>query len=292
MFYSGFFETLHDEKYPVGKLGRGTHYSVFRAATWHDASLFLLPTAQLLDFAVIWDEDHDIRVITVIENLYFEGLLAPIKFIGERKGCLTVLVSREMADASCLPHYSQRVKTAVKHSSQEDFWTVTVDYVAGQNSIIAAEAEKVSIYLQNIDNLWNLGPKARSNERRDSAPAIQNLRKPEPSPEHICRSIAPDEVLPSCRDWRGDDEKGGHRHNGAVRLQESPLDIQLRWGESENSPTKLIGHYRLDLNTLLTEGYIRKDSKPGHVRLQFVHDDGGIYIQHRAEKRLFVGVFG
>src|SRR5438093_42433 len=93
--YSPFLETLHDETRPVGNLGRGTHYSVLRAVTWHDTFLTALPRAALLDFAIIWDEDHDARVIQVVNELYFEGLLAPVRFIGERKGGLTVLVAME-----------------------------------------------------------------------------------------------------------------------------------------------------------------------------------------------------
>ena len=95
--YSQFFETLHDETHPVGSLGRGTHYSVFRAVTWHDTFLNPLPKAEFLNFAVIWDEDHDTRVVKVVHTLCFEGLLAPVRLIGERKGRLTVLVAPEAA---------------------------------------------------------------------------------------------------------------------------------------------------------------------------------------------------
>ena len=47
--YSGFFKTLHDETAPTGCLGRGTHYSVFRAITFHNAVGEVLPavSAQL-----------------------------------------------------------------------------------------------------------------------------------------------------------------------------------------------------------------------------------------------------
>src|SRR5260370_21913517 len=92
MSYSAFFQTLHDEAKPVGKIGRGTHYSILRAQVWQDERLKPLKKGMLADFAVIWDEDHDERVIEVIEWLYFEGLLSPIRFIGERKGSLTVLL--------------------------------------------------------------------------------------------------------------------------------------------------------------------------------------------------------
>src|SRR4051812_6684669 len=88
MSYSPFFQTLHDETRPVGQLGRGTHYSILRVPIWQDEWLNLLAQGLLLDFAVIWDEDHDARVMEAVEALYFSGLLSPVRFIGERKGSL------------------------------------------------------------------------------------------------------------------------------------------------------------------------------------------------------------
>ena len=69
--YSAFFETLHDERTPTGKLGRGTHYSVLRAVVFSDSMGKPLTAAQFADFAIIWDEDHDERVIEPIEKFYW-----------------------------------------------------------------------------------------------------------------------------------------------------------------------------------------------------------------------------
>jgi hypothetical protein len=93
------------------------------------------------------------------------------------------------------------------------------------------------------------------------------------------------------RRWCGTDEKGRFRCNGVVRLLESPLQIRLRWRRSPGSPTKLVGHYRLDLHALLKHGYIRNDTQAGEVRLQFVHDGNSIYIQSRPSRRLKIGRF-
>ena len=60
--YSPFFSTLHDEDGPVGHLGGGTHYSVLRAVLWE-------PEPAFHDFAVVWDEDHDLRVVWVLEQM-------------------------------------------------------------------------------------------------------------------------------------------------------------------------------------------------------------------------------
>jgi len=169
--YSSFFQTLYDELRPVGNLGRGTHYSVLRAATWHDTRLRPLKKSALLDFAVVWDEDHDTRVIEVIHELYFDGLLAPIRFIGERKGGLSVLIAPEVVAEwreSDLVQYSERIEERVVQCSEKlgDSWPVSVDSVSGDHSIISADRVHIEIYLRCIQMLWNLGLKPRSIESR------------------------------------------------------------------------------------------------------------------------------
>ena len=97
MSYSPFFETLHDAshsaRHSAHKFRSGTYYSVLRVPIWHDEWLNPLTQASLLDFAIIWDEDHDVRVVNAIEEMYFAGLLAPVRFIGERSGRLSVLLA-------------------------------------------------------------------------------------------------------------------------------------------------------------------------------------------------------
>src|SRR5688572_1906398 len=79
--YSKLFACLYDEPAPVGNLGRGTHYSVMRSVEWLDVVRRPLPLPEIHDFAVIWDEDHDSRVIEAVERIYMAGLLSPIQFI-------------------------------------------------------------------------------------------------------------------------------------------------------------------------------------------------------------------
>src|SRR5262245_22614187 len=132
MTYSPFFDVLYDQKTPVGEFLRGTHYSVLRAAVWQDCALKPLKRAQLLDFAVIWDEDHDERVIEVIERMYFGGLLSPVLFIGERKGCLSIILD---ADIECCSEAARlRFRNAVKDLGPvDDPWPVesclSLDYL-------------------------------------------------------------------------------------------------------------------------------------------------------------------
>ena len=98
-----------------------------------------------------------------------------------------------------------------------------------------------------------------------------------------CQMIGRDELRTGFLDWTGNDESGRQHHN-PVPLRNSPRDVRLHWKRSKNAQPKLIGCYRLDLHKLLTEGYVRKDRTPTHVRLGFFHsEDGGIRIQVRRD---------
>lgn len=169
--YSTLFACLYDEPEPIGNLGRGAHYSVFRSVEWLDVIRAPLETPQIHDFAVIWDEDHDERVIGVIEEIYMAGLLSPIQFIGERKGLLTIIVaakfyyahSREMLNA-----YIQRLKDISTSPIHGDSWPTEVglfDRSPGSphqtdlKGLIMADDHRVITYARNIDSLWGLGTK-------------------------------------------------------------------------------------------------------------------------------------
>jgi hypothetical protein len=161
MSYSSFFQTLHDETRPVGDFGRGTHYSVLRAPIWQDESRKPISKGALLDFAIIWDEDHDERVIPVIEELYFAGLLVPVRFIGERKGTLSVLIDDETAH-TWGPELLKSYRLTVQQISQalDDPWPADVDTTVGSgHSIIHEPLQDVAVYLKNIQLLWKLGRK-------------------------------------------------------------------------------------------------------------------------------------
>lgn len=164
--YSHYFSCLYDEPEPVGNLGRGTHYSVFRTAEWLDVVRHPLPRPQTHDFAVIWDEDHDTRVIEAVEKLYMAGLLSPVQFIGERKGTLTVIVAARFYwhNTVDIDEYKRRVLEIVQ--DLDDPWTAQIgsfDRNPGspQNTFtegfIHADEHRVEIYLRNIDSLWSLG---------------------------------------------------------------------------------------------------------------------------------------
>ncbi|WP_203250055.1 hypothetical protein [Cysteiniphilum marinum] len=149
--YSHFFQTIYDESEPAGSLGRGTHYSILRAVvfTENKESFFH-------DFAVIWDEDHDERVIFLIEHLYYKNLLHHFTIIGERKGSVSLINSR-------IDTISQNIELAQKETEEVtvdgDWWSVNIDTIKEPVCIINDSKDKVQVYLKNIDNLWSLGRK-------------------------------------------------------------------------------------------------------------------------------------
>jgi len=168
--YSSIFSCLYDEQGPVGRLGRGTHYSVFRSVEWLDVEREQLSLPQIHDFTVVWDEDHDTRVIEAIEKIYMAGLLSPVQFIGERKGTLTIILAARYywsgTDAN-LEGYKKAV-TDICRDIDGDYWPVEVgsfDRSPGSphqcdvQGIIADSEFKVLTYLRNIDSLWGLGTK-------------------------------------------------------------------------------------------------------------------------------------
>ena len=167
--YSTLFTCLYDEITPIGQLGRGTHYSVFRSVEWLDVTRQPLPYPQIHDFAVIWDEDHDERIIEAVERIYMANLLSPIQFIGERKGFLTAVVAAKFYFTG-LETDTEAYRTSIEAIAQnlDDPWPVQLgsfDRAPGSqhqtflDGLIQDSKDRVSLYLRNIDSLWSLGTK-------------------------------------------------------------------------------------------------------------------------------------
>ena len=121
---------------------------------------------------MIWDEDHDTRVIEAVEQIYMAGLLSPVQFIGERKGMLTVIVAARFyfwSDAG-IEAYTRAINDISQ--SLDDSWPAEVgsfDRSPGsvqmgwlQTStagLISDTDHRVNTYLANVDSLWRLGTK-------------------------------------------------------------------------------------------------------------------------------------
>lgn len=180
--YSTLFSTLYDETKPVGNLGRGTHYSILRAAQPLNYLNRRQKEIQAQDLCVIWDEDHDTRVIEVIEELYLQNLLAPVIFIGERKGSVTVLVHIDFRENDLLfENFEQQLSHIT--SNLNDPWTLAIETFKAppwerfQSVMINDNSEKVKTYLDNISNLWDLGLKDYKRPtlmKEDHLPPVQD----------------------------------------------------------------------------------------------------------------------
>lgn len=165
--YSKLFTCLYDEPEPVGSLGRGTHYSVFRAVEWLDVTRQPLQLPQIHDFAVIWDEDHDERVIDAVEQIYMAGLLSPIQFIGERKGGLTAIVAARyyFSLSEAETEIYRRAIEAIAQDQPDPWHAMLGSFDRSPDSphqtffegIINDSEHKIFLYLANIDSLWRLG---------------------------------------------------------------------------------------------------------------------------------------
>ena len=162
--YSSLFSIVYDEKEPIGHLGRGTHYSIFRAAQFLNNLYQPQTPLKIQDFCVVWDEDHDTRIIEVIERLYIKNLLSPVLYIGERKGGVTVILDGEFyRNQKLLRTFYQQLDSI--DQSLDDPWCSEVGYIdlksteANPETLINDSNDKVSVYLNNINNLWQLGHK-------------------------------------------------------------------------------------------------------------------------------------
>ena len=184
--YSPLLHTLYDETDSIGKLGRGTHYSVLSCVQWADNRRQLRPVPGIQHFAVIWDEDHDTRIIQVIEAAYMRGIFAPVLYIGERKAFLTVVVNDEFFEIiqGDWASYSMAWKEICKET-HGDFWNLQlVRVTADAYEMVADSNKKVATYLLNIHNLWNLG----FNKYTPSKSSVAFL-PPSPSPTPIFQTI-------------------------------------------------------------------------------------------------------
>jgi len=175
--YSDFFKTLHDETEPTGYLGRGTHYSILRAVVWHDQFGKILEEAHYLDFAIVWDEDHDTRIIEVLEAMYLKGLLSPVIIAGERKGGLTLLFSHENRAKYSGIAYQCYVKKAQELAQPDtDWWETTVTTIDDDdNGIINDSRDETELYLNNLCSLWKLGLSKIPPKKTVEAPLFTHL---------------------------------------------------------------------------------------------------------------------
>ncbi len=197
--YSTLFTTLYDQPEPVGQLG-DAHYSVLRATVWL-SRIGRGETLFIHDFAILWDKDHDERVIWIAEKFYEAGLLHHVLLIAEHKATVTVLIDdTDWEDDSTVAKHEKCMQEAVS-DSPEDTFTVCVGYFNPKtsnslynehiNSILDGGSANIRAhtgwvlqdgngrsrsrgYLDGIDATWQLGSKWLPGwHRRDLAAGIE-----------------------------------------------------------------------------------------------------------------------
>jgi hypothetical protein len=145
---------------------------VFRVPEWFDVTGKRVDKALQHDFAILWDEDHDERIISVVERLYVNGLLFPVQFIGERKGGVTAILASKFwysgTEAELREYQTKFSKLSGDvggdwwHTEFGMFDKSLVNGAPHQTSLaglINDRDEKVDTYVRNIDNLWSIGSK-------------------------------------------------------------------------------------------------------------------------------------
>lgn len=110
--YSPFFDTIADESSSntILGIGRGHHFSVLQVKNTRHR------------FIVVWDEDHDERVISVIEGFLLDQTSVKFKDViafGERKGNLSIITT--------LDSQAKSVDLGSIETSDGDIWQMNMN---------------------------------------------------------------------------------------------------------------------------------------------------------------------
>jgi hypothetical protein len=170
--YSNSFKTLCDETKPTGNIGRGCHYSIFEAKdnTSKQENAFF-------NFAVIWDEDHDTRVIKVLEDLYEQQKLTNYIIVGERKGGFYAVLDpvKQRGPLNSLPDHLN-----IEDGDEWIAQTLTLNEVFLLDTCLIQDGhENVTRYINAILEKWQLGRILKSKEKTDTAIQIDDKQQAE-----------------------------------------------------------------------------------------------------------------
>lgn len=95
------------------------------------------------------------------------------------------------------------------------------------------------------------------------------------------------------RKWTLREDNQSHHHS-VGDLEQSPLELRLSWRKTAKDPVIYVGTFSLDLEELLSGGFVRREttrSDERKIRLRIVKEaDGSFYVQTRrnAPKYLLV----
>jgi hypothetical protein len=167
--YSSAIQCIYDQKEAIGPHCFGLHYSIFRAVT-HQAMTYDIKLKRLSktdlklhDFAVIWDCDHDTRVIDLVEILYLKGLLYPVLFIEEQKAHVTISIDFNFIETVSgwgTDGYKKIVEEIVENLPHGDAWSVSFEIFSVElYRDDSWEHDYRQPFRRVIDKSWHLGLK-------------------------------------------------------------------------------------------------------------------------------------
>jgi len=147
------------------------------------------------DFVVIWDDDHDTRIIAVVEEMLMAGILPGVQFISEHKGTLSIILASPTYWGPDVEEFKAHVSRLT--AAAGDYWTVEVgmiDTTPGNLKVLnqcdfleilgSGDAETAFFFL--ISAAWNLGTKK-----------YQSIDIPPPPPKSQPRFFDADRYLVS-----------------------------------------------------------------------------------------------
>ena len=88
--------------------------------------------------------------------------------------------------------------------------------------------------------------------------------------------------------WCGNDNTTSQRnHNGKVSRKNNIVTISLSW--KINAEKSFVGFFKLNLENLLKDGYIKIDSDPNYYRLNIYHDyNDNIVIEKMGDNKQII----
>jgi hypothetical protein len=159
--YSTILACLFDQAGPAIVNGGNPSYSIFRVTQARDQIGQRVDRMTVHDLAIIWDDDHDERVVYALERLHLAGLLWPVVFASENRGTLTMFIQGGLSLPS---NFEEEVREACS-AAVKDNWHVTFpiynrpspfNFNPGLDVVPGASLNAIS-YLCAIDAQWKLG---------------------------------------------------------------------------------------------------------------------------------------
>ncbi|TRO38593.1 hypothetical protein EQ832_12125 [Pseudomonas sp. ALS1131] len=150
--YSHFFRTEYDEQQNIGVLE--AHCSILSVPSLNKKDAVL----DVQRVAVIWDEDHDERVIPILEAACFKGLLRNVLFIAEHKGAVSIIMD-ESAKSFLRNARQKKWQEICDEVVENDEFSADVmskeEYV---QTLVDSLQPMYENYLNHICDVWSLGP--------------------------------------------------------------------------------------------------------------------------------------